>query len=90
MRQIKSTPLAVIKGKCAGRYEIARFLEVADESEILRRIVGVPKMETPAKIQKQPLPSGPLHRFIVRLTQRRFKKWLRSLRRNLHCSSHRY
>src|SRR6185437_7845128 len=65
MRQIQFAPLAVVERQRARGNEVARFLKTPGEPKVLIRITGVPKMEAPAKIQKQPLPSGALHSLVV-------------------------
>ena len=50
MRQIECVPLGVIKGQSTGGHEVSGFLEIAGKAKVFCRIMGVPKMEPPAKV----------------------------------------
>src|SRR5690349_19520724 len=80
MRQIKLAPLIVVKGKRAGRHEVASLLKIASEAKVFVGITCMPKMKPPSEIQEQALPSGALPLGTVSLLRWRFGKCFGTLR----------
>src|SRR5437879_11149622 len=59
VRQVEAFPLAVVVSDGAGWHEIPGLLKIADrrtaKSEVLVRIIRVPKVKAPPEVEQQPL-----------------------------------